>query len=57
MATSLNDLASPPSNHLEALTGNRNGYWSVRINDQWRITFVPINGGSDYMDVKIEDYH
>lgn len=39
-AASLNDLRVPPGNHLEKLSGNRNGQWSIRINDQWRICFV-----------------
>ena len=56
-ARSLFQLVQPPSNHLEALTGKRLGEWSIRINRQWRITFIPINGGTDYIDVKIEDYH
>jgi proteic killer suppression protein len=49
------DLASPPGNHLEALTGNRKGQHSIRINDQWRICFTWSNGGAD--DVEITDYH
>ena len=53
----LSDLKAPPANRLEALHGNREGQWSIRINDQWRITFVPVSGGSDYEDVEIVDYH
>lgn len=56
-ANSLNDLIQPPSNHLEPLKGKRLGEWSIRINNQWRITFTPINGGKDYINVGIEDYH
>ena len=56
-AASLMDLKSPPGNHLEALVGNRKGQWSIRINNQWRIIFTPINGGADYEDVSIVDYH
>ena len=55
--SSLKELTVPPGNHLESLKGKREGEWSIRINDQWRITFKPINGGADYIDVKIEDYH
>ena len=53
----LSDLKIPPSNHLEALSGNRVGQWSIRINDQWRIVFVPSDGGRYYDDVEIVDYH
>ena len=56
-ANSLADLKSPPSNHLESLSGIRLGEWSIRINDQWRICFVPVNNGSDYENVEIVDYH
>jgi proteic killer suppression protein len=38
-ATSLKDLAALPGNRLEALKGDRQGQYSVRINDQWRICF------------------
>ncbi len=43
-AVKLNDLKVPPSNHLEALHGNRKGQHSIRINDQWRICFQWSNG-------------
>ena len=56
-AQSLNDLRKPASNHLEKLLGKYAGKWSIRINDQWRVCFVPINGGTDYIDVEIVDYH
>ena len=36
----LDDLKNPPSNHLEALKGNRKGQMSIRINDQWRVCFI-----------------
>jgi toxin HigB-1 len=39
-ARGLNDLRAPPANQLEALTGNRRGQHSIRINDQWRICFT-----------------
>ncbi len=56
-AETLSDLKVPPANRLEALHGDREGQWSIRINDQWRIVFVPRSGGSDYEDVEIIDYH
>jgi len=54
-AYTLEDLSSPPGNRLEALRGNRKGFWSIRINDQWRICFRFENG--DAFDVEIIDYH
>lgn len=51
----LNDLRSPPGNRLEALSGDRAGQWSIRINDQWRICFRWQNNGAE--DVEIVDYH
>lgn len=36
----LNDLRVPPANHLEKLKGDREGQYSIRVNDQWRICFV-----------------
>jgi proteic killer suppression protein len=54
-ATQLSDLRSPRSNRLEALTGDRKGQWSIRINDQWRICFRFAKG--DVFDVVIVDYH
>lgn len=51
----ITDLLLPPSNRLEALSGNRAGQWSIRINDQWRICFAFING--EATDVEITDYH
>ena len=56
-AEKLSDLKIPPANHLEALSGDRTGQWSIRINDQWRIVFVPSNDGRYYDDVEIVDYH
>ncbi|MDP2829369.1 MAG: type II toxin-antitoxin system RelE/ParE family toxin [Sulfuricellaceae bacterium] len=53
--TELNDLRLPPSNHLEALSGNRAGQWSIRINQQWRVCFKFENG--DAFNVEIVDYH
>jgi proteic killer suppression protein len=54
-ATVVDDLRLPPSNHLEALVGDRKGQWSVKINDQWRICFTFENGHA--YDVEIVDYH
>lgn len=54
-ATQLEQLALPPSNRLEALAGNLKGFWSIRINQQWRIVFRWDAG--DAFDVKITDYH
>ncbi|MGX1308555.1 proteic killer suppression protein [Amorphus suaedae] len=54
-AANLNDLRSPPGNRLEALSGNRAGQHSIRINDQFRICFRWIDG--DAHDVEITDYH
>lgn len=53
--TELRDLASPPGNRLEALTGDRAGQHSIRINDQWRVCFVWTPEGPK--DVEIVDYH
>ena len=54
-ATTLNDLKIPPSNRLHALKGDREGQYSISINDQWRICFQFIEG--DAYDVEITDYH
>ncbi|HEW97807.1 MAG TPA: type II toxin-antitoxin system RelE/ParE family toxin [Beggiatoa sp.] len=54
-ATELESLRIPPSNRLEALSGDRLGQYSIRINKQWRICFVWYD--SDAFDVEIVDYH
>ena len=51
----LNDLRVLPGNRLEALWGDRDGQYSVRINDQWSICFVWDSG--DAYQVEIVDYH
>jgi proteic killer suppression protein len=51
----LNDLRVPPGNRLEALRVDRQGQYSIRINDQWRICFTWDEGGPT--DVTIVDYH
>ena len=55
VASTLDDLKIPPSNHLEALTGDRQGQHSIRINDQYRICFRWFDNRS--FDVVIVDYH
>lgn len=52
----LEDLKVPPANHLEPLSGNRAGQYSIRINDQYRICFS-IEGKNDFHRVEIVDYH
>ena len=54
-AVEIKDLAAPPGNRLEALTGDRIGSWSIRINEQWRICFVWTSAGAE--QVEITDYH
>lgn len=54
-AKKLDDLRSPPGNHLEPLKGNRKGQFSIRINNQWRLCFRWID--NDAYDVEIVDYH
>ena len=54
-ATDENDLCIPPGNHFEKLKGDRKGYCSIRINDQWRIIFKWKNGNA--FEVTISDYH
>ena len=51
----ITDLRIPPSNRLEKLGGNLDGFYSIRINNQWRIIFQWIEGQSE--QVKIVDYH
>jgi proteic killer suppression protein len=54
-AQSLNDLRVPPANRLEALKGELQGRYSIRINRQWRLCFRWSDG--DAHDVEIVDYH
>ena len=54
-AGSLEDLRVPPANHLELLHGDREGQYSIRINEQFRICFSL--SGRDVMNVEIVDYH
>lgn len=54
-ASALRDLRSPPGNRLEALSGNRAGQHSIRVNDQWRVCFTWTDNGP--VNVEIVDYH
>lgn len=54
-ARTLDDLRIPPANRLESLKGTRKGQRSIRINDQWRICFVWVDGNAER--VEIADYH
>ena len=54
-AKNINDLRVPPGNHLEALSGDRKGQHSIRINRQWRLCFVWTEEGPS--QVEITDYH
>ena len=51
----IDQLRQPPSNRLESLAGNLKGFWSIRINQQWRIVFRWENGNA--AAVQITDYH
>ena len=54
-ASALGDLAVPPGNRLEALSGRLSGFHSIRINNQWRIVFRWTDSGPE--QVAIVDYH
>jgi len=54
-AETLQDLRVPPANRLERLTGDREGQYSIRVNNQWRICFKWEEGNA--IDVEIVDYH
>ncbi len=54
-ASDIADLLAPPSNRLEALSGTRQGQYSIRINDRWRICFEWIEQNA--YNVEIVDYH
>lgn len=55
LAHDLNDLRVPPSNRLHRLERDRQGQYSISINDQWRICFRFVDG--DAYDVEVTDYH
>jgi proteic killer suppression protein len=54
-AQDVNDLRIPPANRLEKLKGDLQEYYSIRINNQWRIIFKWIN--NDAYEIRIVDYH
>ena len=54
-AATLDFLRVPPGNRLKALKGDRHGYYSIRINDQWRLCFR-FESGNAY-EAEIVDYH
>lgn len=54
-ATKLEDLRSPPANELEKLKGDLAGFYSIRVNKQWRVIFKFERGVAD--EVEIVDYH
>jgi proteic killer suppression protein len=54
-AQTLQDLRIPPANRLERLSGDRQGQYSIRVNDRWRICFEWQDG--DALNVEIVDYH
>jgi len=54
-AKNIDDLRIPPANHLEQLQGDRQGQYSIRINDKYRICFC--FDGEDAFHVEIVDYH
>ena len=54
-APALDTLRIPPGNRLEKLTGEHSGFWSLRINDRWRIVFRWRE--NDFYDLQIIDYH
>ena len=56
-ATRLKDLAVMSGNRLEALKGNRQGQYSIRINDQWRICFEWPASSTGPINVEIVDYY
>lgn len=59
MSKQLNLLKAPPKNHLERLTNDRTGQWSIRVNDKYRICFEPVSDGTGtyYKNVEFVDYH
>lgn len=54
-ADNINDLRIPPANHLKKLKGELSGFYSIRINDQWRIIFNWQKNNAE--NVQISDYH
>jgi proteic killer suppression protein len=56
-AIALKDLAALPGNRLEALKGDRQGQYSIRVNDRWRICFEWEKSAPGPSNVEIVDYH
>ncbi len=56
-ATTVADLRLPPSNRLEQLKGDLAGWWSIRVNDQWRAVFKWPDGAAGPSEVRLDDYH
>jgi proteic killer suppression protein len=54
-ANAIDDLRIPPSNHLEALKGDRKGQYSIRINDKYRVCFIWNDNNAE--NAEIVDYH
>lgn len=54
-AVAIPDLRAPPGNRLEGLHGDLEGWFSIRVNDQWRLVFRWLDGAAE--DVKLMDYH
>ena len=54
-AIDIRELATPPSNHLEKLKGERKNQWSIRVNDKYRICFKWHNGRA--CEIEFTDYH
>ena len=55
-AENINDLRIPPANHLEQLSRDREGQYSIRVNNQFRICFT-VHGQNNIKDVELVDYH
>lgn len=56
-AQELRDLRTPPGNRFEPLHGDREGQYSIRINDQWRICFNWSDERREAYNIEIADYH
>jgi proteic killer suppression protein len=56
-ATGLVDLLNPPGNRFEKLRGDREGQYSIRINDRWRVCFEWPDGDPEPSNIEIVDYH
>ena len=54
-AAALTDLRVPPSHRLETLRGDREGQFSIRINNRWRVCFLWTDHGA--MEIEVVDYH